>query len=128
MEKSLLIDTDILIDYLRGKQQAISFLESSEQNLVLSSINVAELYSVVGKGEEEKNLKIFLQAFEIIPVTNEIAVKGGFYRRDFLKSHGIGLADSIVAATAELFHFELVTLNENHYPMLNNIFVPYQKQ
>ena len=127
MEKSLLIDTDILIDYLRGEQQAISFLESLEQNLVLSSINVAELYSGVRKGKEEEVLNNFMQAFEIIPVTNEIAKKGGFFRRGFLNSHGIGLADAIVAATAEMFHCELATLNKKHYPMIENVLVPYQK-
>ncbi|HHE38178.1 MAG TPA: type II toxin-antitoxin system VapC family toxin [Candidatus Cloacimonetes bacterium] len=128
MKNSLLIDTDILVDYLRGEKQAISFLENLEQKLVLSSVNVAELYSGVRKGKEEEILKIFLQAFEIIPVTDELAIKGGFFRRDFLKSHGIGLADAIVAATAEMFHCELTTLNRKHYPMIKDVFVPYRKR
>jgi predicted nucleic acid-binding protein len=49
------------------------------------------------------------------------------YRRDYGKSHGVGLADALIAATAELNQATLVTLNQKHFPMIIDIMVPYQK-
>ena len=55
------------------------------------------------------------------------AVRGGLFRRDYGKSHGVGLADALIAATAELAQATLVTLNAKHFPMLPTVLVPYQK-
>ena len=79
------------------------------------------------KGAERVALDEFIKAFEIVQIDNEIAVKGGLYRRDYSKTHGTGIGDAIIAATAELRHADLVTLNRKHFPMLSNVIVPYQK-
>jgi predicted nucleic acid-binding protein len=63
----------------------------------------------------------------MVAVDEAIAVKGGLYRRDYSKSHNTGLADALIAATAEIKNAELVTLNKKHFPMLSNVIVPYQK-
>jgi predicted nucleic acid-binding protein len=42
-------------------------------------------------------------------------------------SHGCGLADCLVAATAQLHGLTLATLNSKHLPMLQDVRVPYQK-
>jgi predicted nucleic acid-binding protein len=125
----LLIDTDVLIDYLRGRSEAISYVESLTAPLILSVITVAELYSGVREGEERAALDNFVSAFEVIPVNDEIAVQGGLYRRDYGKSHNVGLADAIIAATAVSRGATLVTLNRKHFPMLPAalVFVPYTK-
>ena len=59
--------------------------------------------------------------FRIVPVDVEIAKAGGLYKRDYGKSHGVGLADAILAATAEAWKAELKTLNIKHYPMLKGL-------
>ncbi|MEC4813948.1 MAG: type II toxin-antitoxin system VapC family toxin [Scytonema sp. PMC 1069.18] len=127
MPKKLLIDTDVLIDYLRGKPQAIQYLENLTESLLISSITIAELYAGVREGKEREALDEFVRAFEVIPVNDEIAIKGGLYRRDYFKSHNVGLADAIIAATSEMKNAYLVTLNQKHFPMLINVIVPYQK-
>ena len=43
MSERLLIDTDVLIDYLRANPQAVDFLENLTQLILISSITVAEL-------------------------------------------------------------------------------------
>ena len=40
---SLLIDTDVLIDYLRDQPEAVSYLESLTEQILISAITVAEL-------------------------------------------------------------------------------------
>ncbi|MDW7712249.1 MAG: type II toxin-antitoxin system VapC family toxin [Deferrisomatales bacterium] len=127
MAAALLLDTDVLIDYLRGLPQAVGWLEDVDSPLLLSAVTVAELYAGVRDGEERTTLEAFLGAFETIPVNREIATQGGLYRRDFLRSHGTGLADALIAATAATAQARLVTLNETHFPMLTEILVPYRK-
>ncbi|MBC7921775.1 MAG: type II toxin-antitoxin system VapC family toxin [Ferruginibacter sp.] len=127
MAESLLIDTDVLIDYLRGKAEAVSYLESRSESLLISVITVAELYAGIRDGAERKKLDEFTRAFGIVAVDREIAVNGGLYRRDYLKSHNVGLADALIAATAEIHRARLVTLNGKHFPMLSNAIIPYQK-
>lgn len=56
-----------------------------------------------------------------------IAVTGGLYRRDYGKRHGTGLADALIASTAEARQATLVTLNAKHFPMLTELLVPYQR-
>jgi len=120
------IDTDVLIDYLRGQPEAIAYLEGLTDPLLVSAVTVAELYAGVREGADRKALENFLIPFLVVPVDEAIARQGGLYRRDFGKSHGTGLADALIAATAELRHATLVTLNKKHFPMLT-VLVPYQK-
>jgi predicted nucleic acid-binding protein len=127
MSERLLIDTDVLVDYLRGQPKAVEYLEGREEAMVVSSITVAELFAGVREGRERTALSTFLSAFETIPVDTGIAERGGLYRRDYGRSHNTGLADALIAATAEQVRAPLVTLNRKHFPMLSNVQVPYTK-
>src|SRR5438067_3689256 len=127
MAERLLIDTDVLIDYLRGQAEAVSYLESLTESLLVSVITLAELYAGVRAGAERTKLDEFIRAFEITLVDREVAIRGGLYRRDYMKSHQVGLADALIAATAEHRQAALVTLNSKHFPMLANDIVPNQK-
>lgn len=130
MPGALILDSDVLIDYLRGRAEAVEFLELLEQRLeplLVSSVTVAELYAGVRKGREQTFLDQFVYAFEVVPVDDEIARRGGLYRRDFGPSHGTGLTDALIAASAEQRQARLVTLNDRHFPMLSDVLVPYRK-
>ena len=130
MSKPILVDTDILIDFLRGREQAVSFINLESDRIILSSIVVAELYAGArgGKGDTEQNtLERFLSMFRIVHVTAVIARLGGLYKRDYGRSHGVSLADAVVAATATLENAALKTLNVKHYPMFNAIQPAYRK-
>ena len=106
MAGPLLIDTDVLIDYLRGQ---------------------AELHVGVREGDEREVLERFLGLLEAVDITPDIVRQAGLWRRDFGKSHGTGLMDAPIAASAELSGSTLVTLNGKHYPMLESVLVPYRK-
>jgi predicted nucleic acid-binding protein len=127
MPTRLLIDTDVLIDYLRGQADSVSYLEGLTDPLLMSVVTLAELYAGVREGDERTKLEAFVKAFELVPVDPEIAQKGGLFRRDNFKKFNVGLADALIAATAESQQATLVTLNRKHFPMLGEVFVPYQK-
>lgn len=121
MTKPILLDTDVLVDFFRGHSEAVAFVNADNARIILSSIVVAELYAGVKGDAERAALEDFASLFRVVPVNAEIAKAGGLYRRDYGKSHGVGLADAILAATAEAENAELKTLNTRHYPMLKGL-------
>jgi len=125
--KKFLVDSDVLVDFLRGKSKAVNYVKAHSKKIILSSISVAELYAGVRDGEEREELDEFVGLFPILPVTPEIAKMGGIYKRDFFKSHNIGLADAIIAATAKTHNADLKTLNVKHFPMFKGLKPPYKK-
>ncbi len=127
MAGSILLDTDILVDFFRGHSKAVAFVNAHSARIILSSIVVAELYAGVKGDAEQTALENFVSLFRVVPVSAEIAKAGGLYKRDYSKSHGVGLADAILAATAEAENAELKTLNTKHYPMLKGLRPAYKK-
>ena len=124
---AVLIDTDVLIDYLRDNPQAVQFLENDCGRSLISAISVAELYAGVREGVERRALDTFLSAFDLVSVDGSIAERGGLYRRDYYRSHAISLADALIAATAFVRSATLVTLSRKHFPMISDIHIPYTK-
>lgn len=127
MAERLLVDTDVLIEYLRGHERAIDYLEGLEADLSVSVVSVAELFAGVRGDEEEHGLQQFLLAFTVLPVTETVARTGGFYRREYRPSHGTGLADALIAATAAEHGFSLATFNWRYFPMISEIVTPYER-
>ena len=125
MAERLLIDTDVLIEYLRGRSEAVEYLEGLSADLYLSVISLAELFAGTRGDEERGALEQLLQAFIIVPVTEKTARLGGLYRNEYRPSHGTGLADALIAAAAEDNGADLVTFNWRHFPMVSRITVPY---
>jgi predicted nucleic acid-binding protein len=103
------------------------FIEEFSPDIILSPIVVAELYAGVKGANELSALDNFVSPFRIIPIDTEIAKAGGVYKRDFGKSHGVGLADAILTATVYKEKVELKTLNVKHYPMIKGLKPAYKK-
>lgn len=123
----MVVDTDILIDFLRGFSSAADFIELNSENIFISSVTVTEIYSGVKSEKEEQDIEALLELITIINVNREIARDGGLIRKVYTKSHGTGIIDSIIASTALNHEMPLATLNQKHYPMIENLIVPYQK-
>ena len=126
MAERLLLDTEVLVEYLRGRKEAVEYLEGLASDLYVSVISIAELFAGVRGDKEERSLRQFLLAFDAVPVTEKVARVRGLYRRDYGPSHGTGLADALIAATALESGAKLVSFNRRHYPM-GEITVPYER-
>lgn len=113
----VLLDTDILIDILRGHEAIRTVLFDLTERAIpcCSVISVAELYAGM-RPEEKHATDSLLDALVIVPVTQEIAeVAGRFKRR--VKSRRLELADCLIAATAFLEGAMLATGKTKDYPM-----------
>ena len=114
-----LVDTDVWIDYLRGHPQAIQCIQKLPERVWISAVSVAELHAGVREGAEREALAQLISSLDVADLTMETAARGGLLRRDYGRSHGVGLNDSLIAATALEQDLQLLTLNVKHYPALD---------
>ena len=128
MSKPQLLDTDVLIDYLRGSDPAVRYFAEAQERLLISAVSVAELYAGVKGEAEEIQLADFIASFEIAEIDFPTARQGGLFRNQYFRSHGVGLADALIAASAIRCAACLITLNQKHFPMLSDVEVPYRKE
>jgi len=115
----ILIDTDVIIDFLRKKTKAKNYFEqciAQKDKLGYSVITKAELYAGLRNGEEDAVVSL-LNSMDEFPVDGEIAVQAGLYRNAFMKSHELLLPDALIAATAKCVGAKLVTCNIKDFPM-----------
>ena len=125
--KGLCLDSDVLIDYLRGTTNARDFLleKVGKTPLFISVVGIVEIYS--GKDteipEKKEIIEAFLANFRIIILTKGIAKRAGEMRRDHQKP----FADMIIAASAMEYGLPLVTRNIKHFRTIRGLRVlkPY---
>lgn len=120
------LDTDVIIDCLRQYSPAIHYVENARHMCLVSAITVAELFAGVRDESEQQRLESTLNSLKIAPIDATIAEMGGMLRGKYGKSHGTGLMDALIAATALHHEATLVTLNTRHFPMVKTI-KPYNK-
>ncbi len=114
-----LIDTDVIIQWLRGIrdiQEKIEGFAGSGVILMWTPVQIAEIFAGMRKGEEEVISKLFL-ILDSLFINEDIGKKAGEYLRKYSKSHSLEIADALTAATACHFNLPLWTLNSRHFPM-----------
>ena len=119
MQHEPLVDTDVWIDYLRGHPQAIKCVKQLPERVWISAVSVAELHLGVREGTEREALTQLLSTLKVVDVNAVIATRGGLLRRDYGRSHGVGLNDALIGATALEMQLQMLTLNVKHYPELD---------
>ncbi len=117
--KNVLVDTDILIHFLRGNVKARNILSGllEDADIFCSVITVAEIHAGMKSHEREKTLGL-LDSLTVLDITVKIAEKAGQYKRS-IKSQSLELDDCFIAATAHEKNALLLTGNGKHYPMNN---------
>jgi predicted nucleic acid-binding protein len=122
-----LLDTDVIFDFLRGNEQAKRVVVDLEKSYV-SAISVAELFAGVRSAKEAAVLDALIQDLTVLDVTAAVAQAAGEIKAQFFPSHGVGLPDALIAATALANRLNLLTLNVKHFPMLLGLKAAYKKQ
>lgn len=119
--KAFLIETSVIIDYLRGKEAAILLVDSLEDDLTTSYICLAELYEglyrITNRKTQEDAVRTFFTSLDsIYGITLEIAEEFGKLRAQ-LKQKGVIIEDLdlLIAATCLAHNLTLVTYNKKHF-------------
>jgi predicted nucleic acid-binding protein len=113
----ILIDTNILIEFLRGNASVRNALQnvSDEHEAFCSVITVGELVAGMRPSEKSKTYAL-IEALQVVSVSFEIAELAGQWKAK-IKSHSLSLDDCLIAATCYFHADNLYTFNKKHYPM-----------
>ncbi len=122
-----LVDTSVLIDYLRGVQSAFDALEEARSQGPLHASQITRSEILAGmRPKEEPGTRLLFSAVTWHDVDEEIAeVAGALGRKWLAKRPGIDSADLVIAATAISIDATLLTLNVKHFPMFPALRRPY---
>jgi predicted nucleic acid-binding protein len=107
----VLVDTDILVDHLRGHQR----FAPGKDTVHISSVTRAELFA--RRGSQEGRVRRLLDAFAELPVDRAVAERAG----RLCRTSGIGMADALIAATAIQHRLTLMTRNATDFTRLSGI-------
>ena len=118
----MLIDTDILIWYMRGDQNAYSFIEK-QSGFVVSVVTYIELIQGMRSKNELAQLRRAFRQWDakILYVNEEISTKAMFLVERYYLSHSLQLADSLISSTCLTYGLTLATGNDKHYCMIQNL-------
>lgn len=118
----MLIDTDVIIWYMRGNDKARDFLDSNPR-FRISVITYMELVQGMRNKQELRALRQALRNWkaELIYINEEISGKAMFYVEQHYLSHSAALADALIAATAVTYGIPLLTGNEKHYKIIKEV-------
>ena len=117
----LLLDTNILIDVLRGEAAALNWLERQRQ----ARISVITWIEVLGgcRTDDIKAVEAWLETFPRLPIGDEVARETVRLRQ----RHGLKVPDAINLATARCADLTLATRNPRDFPLeLGGVVHPYR--
>ena len=124
---SVLVDTSVLIDVLRGQAVAAVTLREARMAGPLHASEVTRLEVLAGmRTTEETATHALLAVLTWHPLDERIAELAGELGRRWLPGNrGIDSADLAIAATAMLLDAALLTRNVKHFPMFEGLSAPY---
>ncbi|MDQ8003269.1 MAG: type II toxin-antitoxin system VapC family toxin [Pedobacter sp.] len=125
--KQVICDTDILIDYFDVRQkrheQTKRIIEQviGLENILISSITKMELLIGATNKEDLKIIDKSLKRFGVILINPEINLTAISIAYEYRLSHGLALADAMIAATSIQTDLELFTYNTKDFKFIKNL-------
>ena len=117
----ILLDTNILIEILKGNEQTIKKVESFNYTLAISSITVMELFYGALNKLELKKIEKFVTLFEIININENISQKSTNLIKNYAKSHNLDIPDSLIASTSLIIKAPLFTYNLKDFRFIDGL-------
>lgn len=122
-----LLDTSVIISYLRGKQEWVARLDALDGEFLASYISLAELYEGIFRVDDQKRaeqgvLDFFAGLSEVVGIDRDIAKEFGRIRA-VLKKGGAVIEDLdiLLAATCLAHRLVLVTVNVKHFRRIKGL-------
>ena len=122
---SVVFDTSILIDVLRGDSAALGYVRGVTDVPTCSEVTRIEVARGLRSGERASAEQLF-RTLHWVPLDEPIARRAGELGRRWDRHRPrVSLADLVIAATAEQIDGELATANVRHFPMFEDLQPPY---
>lgn len=114
---SSLIDSTVLIDYLRGRSEAVGYLDAVRSTEVQSThiVVAAEVIEGARDAKDQAALATFLSTFNVVLPNEADSALSVDMLKGFRLSHGVGWPDCLIAATALRLGWSVITTNLKHF-------------
>ena len=126
----ILLDTDVMIDVLRGYEPAAEWLKGvASQEIGLPGLVVMELLQGSQNAREQRKLEKYLDGFLLFWATGDDCARALTDFSIFHLSHQLGIFDALIGETAVGLEANLATFNTRHYRALANLTTiqPYER-
>jgi hypothetical protein len=123
-----MVDTDILIDAGRNVNEALNCLQKIEQKFSLAVSSVTQMELIIGcrNKNELHSLEHFLERFHLIRLDEQISDTAIDLLKQYRLSHGLLIADALIAATAIISGLSFVSKNQSDYRFIEDLqLLPY---
>jgi len=121
--KKVLIDTDIIIDYLRTNKgilvDLLALNAKGKIEILISVITVLEITAGITGSKDEKYINSLFEYSNIIPINYEIASFAGKNKQNI--KGPIYLADYLIAMSAIYTKSYLATRNNKHFSTIPDL-------
>jgi len=125
---TIVVDTSVLIDHLRGVEDARISLRAAVdagERLTASVLTKVEILAGMRESEQAATRRL-LATLDWIAVDEELAESAGLLANQYLRSHpGVDPVDYVIAATVTQLAAKLWTRNVKHFPMFPDLEPPY---
>lgn len=125
---TIVVDTSVLIDHLRGNDDARNTLHGAVEageRLTASVLTKVEILAGMRSTEDAATGRL-LATLDWIHVDDDLAERAGRLANRYLRSHpGVDPLDYVIAATAIHLKADLWTRNVKHFPMFPELSAPY---
>jgi len=128
MDNFIIIDTDILIDAGHKVKEAIDRIDKEEQTSVLGTSIITQMELIIGcrSKNELSKLNRFLKRFQIVGLNENIGNKSIELLNRYRLSHGLLIADSLIAAASLTMDVPLLSKNQKDYRFIEGLkLLPY---
>jgi predicted nucleic acid-binding protein len=117
-----LLDTCILIDYLRGEQSVYNIIvNNSEIKLSMSTVTMMELMIGALNKREVNYIQKAFESIDIIYIDKDISKMAEELIIKYSKSHNLQIDDALIAATSIKMNVELITYNVSDFKFIPHI-------
>ena len=114
-----LLDSDVIVEWLRRNDAVVRWVTSHDAAgdfLGWTPVSIAEIGAGI-RPREEFVIGDLAQVLHCVELDERVGRKAGSYRRQFARSHGVEIADALVAAAAHVHGLTLCSRNLRHFPM-----------
>lgn len=116
-----LVDTNVLIEILKGNDRAVAETEALPTPHAVSSVSAMELFYGARDKAEQRQIERFLSLFEVVHMSEGISIKALDLVKHYAKSHGLDIPDSLIAATAIINGCALKTYNRKDFQFISEL-------
>jgi predicted nucleic acid-binding protein len=117
----ILLDTNILIEILKGNEKTVEKVQNFNEALAVSSISVMELYYGALNKTESKKLDKFVALFKVIHLNESISSRSVKLIQTYAKSHNLDIPDSLIASTSLVMKYKIFTYNVKYFKYIDGI-------